>query len=75
MSLTNTLRTIAQQLVETVRDNVQIDWTRRENVRAKLRVLVKQVLRRHGYPPEKQEKATDIVLEQAALLSEECAGG
>jgi type I restriction enzyme R subunit len=68
-----TLRTIARELVETVRKNVTIDWTLRENVRAQLRVLVKRILRKHGYPPDKQEKATQTVLEQAALLSEEWA--
>ncbi len=64
-----TLRGIARELVETVRNNVTIDWTMRENVRAQLRVLVKRILRKHGYPPDKQEKATQTVLEQAALLS------
>ena len=64
-----TLRTIARELVDTVRLNVKIDWTVREDVRAKLRVLVKRILRKYGYPPDKQEKATDTVLEQAALLS------
>ena len=64
------LRDIARQLVETVRKNVTIDWTLRENVRAKLRVLVKRILRKHGYPPDKQEKATVTVLEQAEVLSE-----
>ena len=64
-----TLRDIARELVETVRKNVTIDWTLRENVRAQLRVLVKRILRKHGYPPDKQEKATQTVLEQAALLS------
>jgi type I restriction enzyme R subunit len=68
-----TLRTIARELVETVRRNVTIDWTLRENVRAQLRVLVKRILRKYGYPPDKQEKATQTVLEQAALLSEEWA--
>jgi type I restriction enzyme R subunit len=68
-----TLRTIAQELVKTVRANVTIDWTLRENVRAQLRVLVKRILRKYGYPPDKQEKATETVLEQAALLSEEWA--
>ncbi len=68
-----TLRTIAQELVKTVRANVTIDWTVRENVRANLRVLVKRVLRKYGYPPDKQEKATQTVLEQAAVLSEEWA--
>jgi type I restriction enzyme R subunit len=64
-----TLRSIARELVETVRENVTIDWTLRENVRSQLRVLVKRVLRRHGYPPDKQEKATQTVLEQAEALS------
>ena len=64
-----TLCGIARELVTTVRGNVTIDWTLRENVRAKLRVLVKRVLRRHGYPPDKQEAATRTVLEQAELLS------
>ena len=64
-----TLRTIARELVETVRRNVTIDWTLRENVRAQLRVLVKRILRKHGYPPDKQEKATRTVLEQAEVLS------
>ena len=65
------LRGIARELVESVRKNVTIDWTLRENVRAKLRVIVKRVLRKHGYPPDKQEKATQTVLEQAEVLSEE----
>ena len=65
-----TLRDIARELVETVRGNVTIDWTLRENVRAYLRVLVRRILRRHGYPPDKQEKATTTVLEQAEALSE-----
>ena len=64
------LRAIARQLVETVRNNVTIDWTLRENVRAHLRVLVRRILRKHGYPPDKQEKATRTVLEQAEVLSE-----
>jgi len=68
-----TLRAIAQELVRTVRANVTIDWTIRENVRAQLRVRVKRILRRYGYPPDKQEKATETVLEQAALLSGEWA--
>ncbi|MDI6772686.1 MAG: type I restriction endonuclease subunit R [bacterium] len=65
-----TLRTIAQELVRTVRANVTVDWTVRENVRAQLRVLVKRILRKYGYPPDKQEKATLTVLEQAEVLSE-----
>jgi type I restriction enzyme, R subunit len=68
-----TLRTIARELVKAVRANVTIDWTIRENVRAQLRVLVKRILRKYGYPPDKQEKATQTVLEQAALLCSEWA--
>jgi len=66
-----TLQAIARELVQTVRNNVTIDWTLRENVRAQLRVLVKRVLRKYGYPPDKQEKATRTVLEQAEALSAE----
>ena len=64
-----TLRAIARELVQTVRNNVTIDWTLRENVRANLRRLVKRILRKHGYPPDKQERATRTVLEQAEVLS------
>ncbi len=67
------LRTIARELVATVRANVTIDWTVRENVQAHLRVLVKRILRKYGYPPDKQERATQTVLEQAALLSDNWA--
>ena len=63
------LRAIARELVETVRRNVTIDWTLRETVRAQLRVLVKRILRKHGYPPDKREQATRTVLEQAEVLS------
>ncbi|MCX7785709.1 MAG: type I restriction endonuclease subunit R [candidate division WOR-3 bacterium] len=65
------LRTIARELFETVRRNVTIDWTLRENVQAKLRVMVKRILRKYGYPPDKQQKATDTVLEQAHLICKE----
>jgi type I restriction enzyme R subunit len=69
----DTLRDIARELVKTVRNNVTIDWTLRENVRAQLRVLVKRILRKYGYPPDKREKATQTVLEQAEALSAEWA--
>ena len=68
-----TLAGIARELVATVKKNVTIDWAMRENVRAQLRVIVKRILRRHGYPPDKQEKATQLVLEQAEVLSAEWA--
>jgi len=65
-----TLTKIARELVATVRKNVTIDWIVRENVRPQLRVLVERILRKHGHPPDKQEKATQTVLEQAEVLSE-----
>ena len=58
------LKAIARELVKWVQANRTIDWTIRESVRAKLRVIVKRILRKHGYPPDKQEKATQTVLEQ-----------
>lgn len=64
-----TLRLITQERLATVKENVAIDWTIRENVRAQLRVVVKRILRKHGYPPDKAERATQTVLEQASVLS------
>jgi type I restriction enzyme R subunit len=63
-----TLQQIARELVQSVRSNTSIDWTLKESVQAKLRVIVKRILRAHGYPPDKQEKATQTVMEQAELL-------
>lgn len=68
-----TLRTIARELTRTVRENVSIDWNERETARANLRRLVKRVLRRHGYPPDKQDKAADTVLLQARTLGDQVA--
>ena len=65
-----TLRDIARELVATVRRNVTIDWTLRESVRAQLRVIVRRILRKYGYPPDQQEEATIMVLQQAEVLSE-----
>ena len=65
-----TLRDFARELVDTVRNNVTIKWTLRENVRAHLRRLVRRLLRKHGHPPDRQEQATLIVLEQAEALSQ-----
>jgi len=62
------LRTIARELVESVRNNVTIDWAVKESARAKMRTIVRRLLRKYGYPPDKQEKATQTVLEQAELL-------
>ena len=63
-----TLRTIAIELVDTVRRNVSIDWTLKESARANIRRMVKRTLRKHGYPPNKQEKAAATILEQAEAL-------
>jgi type I restriction enzyme R subunit len=68
-----TLKAIARELVETVRRNVTIDWSVKETVRAKLRTMVRRILRRYSYPPDKQEKATNTVLEQAELLCRDWA--
>jgi type I restriction enzyme R subunit len=70
-----TLRTIARDLVKAVRNNLSIDWTMRENVRANLRVIIKRILRKHGYPPDKQERATATVLEQLEALSRAWTAG
>ena len=66
-----TLKKIARELVAAVRRNVTIDWTARENARAQIRVMVKRILRKYGYPPDKQEKATQTVLQQAEVLCKE----
>lgn len=66
-----TLKTIAHELVETVRRSVTIDWTVRDNARAQIRVIVKRILRKYGYPPDKQDKATQTILEQAEVLCNE----
>ncbi|MDT8782555.1 MAG: type I restriction endonuclease subunit R [Candidatus Bathyarchaeota archaeon] len=68
-----TLKTMAKELVDTVRKNVTVDWTIRDAVQAKLRLLVKKLLKRYGYPPDKQEKATLTVLDQAKLLCKDWA--
>ncbi|MCW3097842.1 MAG: type site-specific deoxyribonuclease, HsdR family [Chthonomonadaceae bacterium] len=64
----DTLRTIARELVKSVQGNVTIDWNVKESARARLRLMVKRVLRKFGYPPDKQEQATNTVLEQTELL-------
>ena len=63
-----TLRTIAIELVENVRKNVSIDWTLKESVKAQIRLIIKRILRKYGYPPDRQEKATQTVIEQAEVL-------
>ena len=66
-----TLKKIALELLETVRKNSTIDWTVKESVKAKMRAMVKRILRKYGYPPDKQEKATQTVIDQGELLSKD----
>jgi len=68
------LRFLAQELVDRVKQNVSIDWQVRENARAKIRVLVKRVLRKYGYPPDMQIRATELVLEQTEVLCKDWMG-
>lgn len=68
------LRELAVVLTETIRNNVTIDWEIKENVRAKMRVAVKRLLRRFGYPPDMQLLATETVIKQAEMISAELAG-
>ena len=65
------LRELAVVLTERVRQNASIDWTIKESVKAKLRVIVKRTLRKYGYPPDMEKLATETVLKQAELLAEE----
>jgi type I restriction enzyme R subunit len=69
----DTLRMIARDLVEAVRNNVSIDWSVKESAKAKLRTIIKRLLRKHGYPPDRQEKATQTVLEQAEIMCRDWA--
>lgn len=66
----DTLKKIAVELTLSLRKSVTVDWAKRETVRAKIRVMVKTLLRRYKYPPDKQEEATETVLKQAEALSE-----
>jgi type I restriction enzyme, R subunit len=68
-----TLRTIARELVETVRRNVTIDWAAKESARARMRTIVKRLLRKHGYPPDRQERAVRTILEQTEALCKDWA--
>ena len=65
------LRELSVALLETVRNNASIDWTIRESVRAKMRIAVKRILRRYGYPPDMELLAIDRVLDQAEVLAED----
>lgn len=68
-----TLRKIALELTEMIRNSVTIDWTQRESVQAAIRLKVKKILRKYGYPPDKEKKATETVLKQAELIAKNWA--
>lgn len=66
----DTLKLIAHELTENLRQNITVDWSQRESVRAKLRLMVKRILRKYKYPPDQQEAAIELVLLQAQALGE-----
>ena len=65
-----TLEKIAQELAENLRKNLTVDWSARESVQAKLRLMVKRILRKYKYPPDQQDAAVELVLLQARALAE-----
>ncbi|MEE9905396.1 MAG: type I restriction endonuclease subunit R [Chlorobium sp.] len=67
------LKTIAHELAESLRKSITVDWSKRESVRARLRLLVKRILRKYKYPPSKQDEAVRLVLQQAETLGESWA--
>ena len=67
------LKKIAHELTENLRANLKVDWAERESVRASLRLMVKRILRKYKYPPDQQEGAVDLVLQQVQALGEEWA--
>ena len=69
-----TLKKIAQELTKNLRENLTVDWSERESVRAKLRLMVKRILRKYKYPPDLADAAVELVLEQAESLGQEWAG-
>ena len=69
-----TLKKIAHELTENLRQNLTVDWSARESVRARLRLMVKRILRKYRYPPDQQEAAVDLVLRQAEALGQGWAG-
>jgi type I restriction enzyme R subunit len=66
-----TLKKIAQELTQNLRDNLTVDWSERESVRAKLRLMVKRILKKYKYPPDQAESAIDLVLQQLQTVGEE----
>ena len=69
----NSLKLIAHELLVSLKGNVTVDWSHRQSARARMRVLVKRILRKHGYPPDLQDAAVQTVLRQAEALSAQWA--
>ena len=67
------LKAIAHELLSSLKSNITVDWSHRESARARMRVLVKRILRHHGYPPDLQDAAVQTVLQQAEALSAQWA--
>jgi type I restriction enzyme R subunit len=65
-----TLKKIAHELTENLRQNLSVDWSERESVRAKLRLMVKRILRKYRYPPDQEKAAVALILQQAESLGE-----
>jgi hypothetical protein len=65
------LKKISQKQTQSLRDNLSVDWSERESVRAKLRLMVKSILRKYKYPPDEADSAVELVLEQAVILGQE----
>jgi type I restriction enzyme, R subunit len=65
------LKKIAHELTENLRQNLKVDWNERESVRASLRLMVRRILRKYKYPPDLQDAAVELVLQQAHALGEE----
>ncbi len=65
------LKVIAHELLVSLKSNISVDWAHRDSARAKMRVLVKRILRKYGYPPDLQDAAVQTVLQQAEALSAE----
>ena len=69
----DSLKVIAHELLSSLKSNITVDWAHRESARARMRVLVKRILRHHGYPPDLQDAAVQTVLQQAEALSAQWA--
>jgi type I restriction enzyme R subunit len=69
----DSLKVIAHELLASLKGSATVDWSHRENARARMRVLVKRILRKHGYPPDLQDAAVQTVLRQAEALSSQWA--